>query len=71
MDAVEILEALLEHVAPHGALHHVHALQLEVVDGVEARYAAGVGLGQSQELLRRRGDGLPGRVMPKGEDGGG
>ena len=65
VDAVESLEAVLQHAEPHGALHYINALQLEVVYGVEGRDAVGVGLGQSQELLRCRGDGLAGRVMPK------
>lgn len=44
MDAVEIFEAVLQHTEPHGVLHHIDALQLEVVHGVKGRYAAGVGL---------------------------
>lgn len=66
MDAGEILQALLQHPESHGVLHHIDALQLEVVHGVEGRQAAGVGLGQSQELLARRGDGLAGGVVSKG-----
>lgn len=64
MDAAEISEAVLQQTPPHGVLHHINTLQLEVVDRVKGRYAAGVGLGQSQELLRRRGDGLAGRIVP-------
>ncbi len=69
VDAVELSEAVLQHAEPHGVLHHIHALQLEVVHGVQARYAAGAGLGQPQELLGRRGDGLAGRVIPEGREG--
>lgn len=68
MDAVESLEGVLQHPEPHGVLHHVNALQLEVVYGVEGRYAVGVGLSQSQQLLCCRGDGLAGRVKPKRQE---
>lgn len=67
MDAVELSEAVLQHAEPHGGLHHVDALQVEVVDGVEAGNASGTGHGQSQELLCCSGDGLAGRVVPEGE----
>lgn len=67
MDAGEALQAVLQHAQPHAALHHVHALQLQVVDGVQGRHAAGVGLGQSQQLLRCRGDGLAWRLVPEEE----
>lgn len=63
VDAVELSEAVLQHTKPHRALHHIHALQLEVVHGVEAGDASGAGLSQSQELLRCRGDGLAWRVI--------
>lgn len=67
MDAVELSEAVLQHAEPHGGLHHVDALQVEVVDGVQAGDAAGAGHGQSEELLCCGGDGLAGRVVPAGE----
>lgn len=65
VDAAELSEAVLQHAKPHGPLHHIHALQMEVVHRVEACYAAGAGLGQSQELLGCCGDGLTRRVEPK------
>lgn len=65
MDAVEVPQAVLKHTEPHGALHHVHALQLEVVHRVQGGHAARVRLGQAQQLLRRRGDGLAGRFGPE------
>lgn len=68
VDAVELSEAVSQHAKPHGALHHVDALQLEVVHRVKACYAAGAGLGQSQELLGCRGDGLARRVEPEGRE---
>lgn len=67
MDAVELSEAVLQHATPHRVLHHIDPLQLEVVHRVKARYAAGAGLSQSQELLGCRGDGLAGRVVSEGQ----
>lgn len=67
MDAVEIPEAVLQNTEPHGGLHHINALQLEVIHGVKGCYATGVSLCQSKQLLCRRGDGLTGRVKPKGQ----
>lgn len=64
MDAVEIFEAVLQPTEPHGVLHHINALQLEVIHRVKGCYAAGVGLSQSQELLCCCGDGLAGRIVP-------
>lgn len=65
MDTVELFEAVLQHAEPHGALHHIDALQLEVIDGVQAGYAAWAGFSQPQELLCRRGNGLAGWVEPE------
>ncbi len=69
VDAVELFQAVLQHAEPHGVFHHTDALQLQVVHGVEARYATRAGLGQSQELLGRRGDGLARRVEPEVDSG--
>lgn len=65
MDAVELFEAVLQHAEPHGALHHIDALQLEVVDGVQAGYAAWAGFSQPEELLCCCGNGLAGWVEPE------
>lgn len=70
VDAVELSEAVLQHAEPHGGLHHVNALQVEVIDGVQAGDASGAGHSQSQELLCCGGDGLAGRVVPEGESRG-
>lgn len=64
VDAVEVFEAVLQHAQPHGALHHIHTLQLEVVHWVKGHHPAWVGLHQSQEFLGCRGDGLTRRIKP-------
>lgn len=64
VDAVELSEAFPQHTEPHGGLHHINALQVEVVDGVEAGDASGVGHSQPQELLCCGSDCLAGRVVP-------
>lgn len=71
VDAAEISEAVPQHAEPHGVLDHIDALQLKIVHGVEGCYPARISLGQSQELLGRRGDGLARRVIPAGWEGDG
>lgn len=66
VDAIEFSEAVPQHAETHGGLDNVHALQLEVVDRVEGGDADRVGLGQPQELLGGRGNGLTGWFGPGG-----